>query len=69
MSAGPIKQWRDAHLPPKTIPTTDRLHARTDNPRRAYCGTTDAPKFAHDLRTVTCPNCAAAIRADKETTP
>lgn len=51
------------------IPVADRLHARTDNPRRAYCGTTDAPKFAHDLRTVTCPNCAAAIRADKETTP
>lgn len=44
----------------------DRLHAPTDNPKRAYCGTTDNPKIAHDLRAVTCANCAAAIRADKE---
>jgi hypothetical protein len=46
----------------------DRLHAHAlDRPTRAYCGTSDRPEFATTVARVTCPNCLAALRADKET--
>lgn len=32
MSAGPIKQWRDGHKPPKTTPVSERLRARRRPP-------------------------------------
>lgn len=67
MSDGPIKREREAWKPPKSIPIADRLHARSDNPKRAYCGTSDRPEYAPNPTTVTCPNCQAAIRADEET--
>lgn len=68
MSAGPIKRWRDGHKPPKTTPVSERLHAHAvDRPTRAYCGASDRPEFASTEARVTCSNCLAALRADKET--
>ncbi len=68
MSAGPSKQWRDSHKRPRATPISERLHAHAaDRPTRAYCRTSDKPAFATTEDRVTCPNCLAALRADKET--
>lgn len=50
-----------------SIARSERLHAHAaDRPTRTYCGTSDRPEFASTEARVTCPNCLAALRADKE---
>jgi hypothetical protein len=53
---------------PKQIAVKDRVHAASAYPNRGYCGTTDLLHVTADWRLVTCPNCAAARRADEEAT-
>ncbi|GAA3948098.1 hypothetical protein [Microbacterium soli] len=50
----------------KQIAVKDRVHAPSAYPNRGYCGTTDLLNVTEDWRFVTCPNCAAARRADEE---
>lgn len=44
----------------------DRVHAPSQYPNRAYCGTSDALKTTQAWEHVTCDNCLAAHRADEE---
>lgn len=41
-------------------------HAPSVYPNRAYCGATGPIGYTTGSDEPTCPNCAAAIRADKE---
>ena len=65
MSAGPIKQARDAWRP-TVVSTTDseRVCAPNLDTNRAYCGRKN--KRTDEWVRVTCSDCHAAARADKE---
>lgn len=65
MSAGPIRQWREAHKPrPATTPANGRICAPDVDNNRSYCGRRD--QVTAEWERVTCSECHAAARADKE---
>lgn len=68
MSDGPIKAWRDSWKPPKTSSSNaERACFKNLLAAKAYCGR--RPKLAFDDPTkVTCSDCLAALRADREAT-
>lgn len=65
MSEGPIKHWRDAHKP-RQVSTTDaeRICAPNLDTGRSVCGRKN--KRTDEWVRVTCADCHAAARADKE---
>lgn len=66
MSAGPIKQARDAHKPPLvSTPDAHRVCAPNIDTGKAYCGRKN--KNTDEWDRVTCSDCAAARRADEGT--
>lgn len=67
MSAGPIKAWRESHLPERVseVKASERVCARRPGTWRAECGRKKAV-FAEQGMEVTCPECKAAVRADVE---
>jgi hypothetical protein len=65
VSAGPIKQWRDAHKPHQvSTPDAHRVCAPNLDTGRAMCGRRNQRTDVWDR--VTCSDCKAAARADKE---
>ena len=68
MSEGPIKQWRDAHLPPRSVPQSQAVHmASLTKVTRFECGRTGRRPFAISWEHVTCSDCLAAGAADEGT--
>lgn len=47
-------------------PKGDRVHFHATYANRAYCGAVSPGKVTRDRALITCPNCAAALRADEE---
>lgn len=64
MSEGPIKQWRDA-LKPRHVSTPDAHRVCAPNIARAVCGRKN--QHTDVWERVTCSDCHAAARAEKET--
>lgn len=68
MSAGPIKNMRDAWKPPKVSTTdADRVCGPSDRAGRGYCGrSAKGAKRTEDWAQVVCADCDAARRADQQ---
>lgn len=67
MSAGPIQQWRAGWKIPPSVPRGEAVCAESSRKGRGYCGLTKpVDRISGDLRSVSCPECQAAIRADAE---
>lgn len=66
MSEGPIKQWRDAHLPPRSVPQSQAMHLFEVRSARAVCGrNVPMSKIALPPKGIaTCADCLAAATAD-----
>ncbi len=69
MSAGPIKDERDAWAP-KQVSTAggERVCMRTKS-GRGYCGRSSAKTLATSWAGVVCADCRAAARADGQNVP
>lgn len=68
MSEGPIKHWRDSHLPKRSVPQAEAVHLYEAVRNRAACGRKVSPgkiAFPPDGH-VTCSDCLASVAADVE---